>query len=351
MDMTYAGTYGRLNAMYSDFLSDQFMAQLRDKGAEDFVNMLSTTHYRREIDSFSSLYKIPDLVEVVLNAHLGRLVREASTIVPPQAADFVSAYVSKWDIENIKAVLSSKLAGFELGQTESFLVVGDNTPVGIFGGKLSRQDLAGMAEQKDIEGAVNYLVRYKYGEVLLGYVEEAKKSNSLAGMILSLDMYYYNRLSDTFKFYNGDEGPLLGYIRDSIDVRNAMNAIKASIFGYDPEDLRGYYFMKGGRILENRLIEMSRKGIESMKQDMPFKIDYAFESYKSDPLLVYFDVALKNELQAKYVPLFKSLPISAGSIIAFMLRAEMERDRLRSLWYGKHYGISPERVHALSMAL
>ena len=77
---------------------------------------------------------------------------------------------------------------------------------------------------------------------------------------------------------------------------------------------------------------------------LPFKIDEAFELYKKDPLITYFETALQKALYSKYVKAFSSIPLSLESIILFMLRSEIERDVLRALWYSKYYRISPDRA-------
>ena len=61
MDATYVGSYGRLQVLKGDFLSDQFMRQLADKEIGEFLNLLSTTNYRQEVDELSNTYQLPDL--------------------------------------------------------------------------------------------------------------------------------------------------------------------------------------------------------------------------------------------------------------------------------------------------
>lgn len=342
MDTTYVGAYGRLQVLRSDFLSDQFVRQLSEKDSGEFLNMLSTTVYRQEIDELSNTYQAPDLAEAVINAHMMRNMRKAGFAIPPLARNFAYAYAARWDIENIKVILSSKVLGYGVSQTESFLIVG-NVPVGTFSGSLDKNDFINMIEMKDIEGVVNYLVRYKYGTVLLEYLEEGKRSNDVTSMILALDSYYYRNLLDSFRFYNGDEGQILEFVMDSIDTKNTMSVIKAIAFGMDYEAIKDHFIARG-RIGEQKLSEMLKKELDGLRQDMPFKIDDAFDLYKRDPLITYFETALQKALYSKYVKSFSSIPLSLESIIIFMLRSEIERDVLRALWYSKYYRISQGRA-------
>ena len=342
MESTYAGIYGKLQTMKIDSLNEHFISQLKEKNVEDFLNLLSSTTYRNEIDKLSGIYKNPDLAESVINAHMVSTINKVSAVIPPSAKEFINAYLSKWDIENIKIVLSSKVLGYDLSHTESFLIVED-TPVGTLSGTLTKYDFVNMIEQKNIEDVVNYLMKYNYGKILLPYVEDAKKSGEISEIISVLDLYYYNNLLDKFKLYNINRLHLFKYIKESIDVSNILNLIKTMELGYNYDDIKKYV-IKGGNISEETLIAMSKKNVYSLKEDIPFEIGYAFDLYKKDQLITYFETALNKELYGRYIKLFKSMPISIEFIMSFILSAELERRVVRGIWYSKYYGISKERA-------
>lgn len=341
MDSTYAGKYGQLSVLSTELLSSEFIEQLEQKEPEEFLKSLSSTSYRKEIDAFSTLYQIPDLVEVALNAHAMRMMKNAYMAVPPLARDFVMAYASKWDIENIKLILSSKKLGYSVESTEIFLMVQRNVPVGVISGPISMEEYKEIIEQKDIEAVVHALTRYGYGTVLLKYLNDVLRTGDISEMVVALDLAYYERLLSSLKFYNGDEGMMLGYVKDLVDVRNVMSALKSSAFGY--KDV-GNYVIKGGNIQESKIAEIASKHIEDTKGDMPFKIDEAYELYKKDPYLAYFEAALKSQLYRKYLKLFDESAISLAYIVGYMIRAEIERDELRLAWMNRYYNVSKERV-------
>jgi V/A-type H+-transporting ATPase subunit C len=340
MDSTYTGAYGRLKGLRSEFLTADFVEQLEAKDTDEFVKALSNTGYRKEIDELSALYKEPDLLEVVINAHMMRMSRNSAFAIPPLARNLVSAFMGRYDIENIKTILSSKKLGYNVEQTETFLVVQRNIPVGIFAGLISREDYTNMLAQKDIEGVVNYIVKFGYGTTLLKYLDEARKGD-ITKMLMALDVYYYTRLIEAFKFYVGNEGIVLEFIKGLIDIKNVMTVIKGIELG--SKDTRSF-MIKGGDIPESKLVEMSQKQVAGLAGYMPFKIDDAFELYKTDPFASYFEAALKRELYKKYLKLFNESGISAAQIIGFMLRSEIERDELRGAWLGKYYKVSKART-------
>ncbi len=344
MDPTYIGAYGRLKASKADFLAPDFVDQLMQRDQDEFLKSLSSTGYRKEIDSLSQLYQMPDLVEAVLNAHMMRMIRNAAFAVPSLARDFISAYVGRWDIENIKVILSSKVLNYAVENTEVFLTVQRGTPVGLFGGTITREDYVKINEQKDVEGVVNALVRFGYGTPLLKYVDEVKRTNDVSSMVLALDTFYYQRLLSTLRFYNGDEGPMYQYVTSLIDIKNITTAIKGNAFGHrNVKD----YFIKGGSIPDNKLVEISTKDASSLKNEIPFKIDDAIERYRKDGLISHIELGMRRELYKKYLKLFDSLAGSLEAIVAFAIRSEIERDELRAVWLTKYYKISKERADTL----
>jgi vacuolar-type H+-ATPase subunit C/Vma6 len=123
-----------------------------------------------------------------------------------------------------------------------------------------------------------------------------------------------------------------------------MTAIKGNAFGY--KNVKDY-FIKGGSIPENKLVEIASKDVSLLKNEIPFKIDEAIVRYKKDGQIAHIELAMRTELYKKYLRLFDSLAGSLEAIIAFAIRSEVERDELRAVWLTKYYKISKERAESL----
>ncbi|MCL4374177.1 MAG: V-type ATPase subunit [Candidatus Marsarchaeota archaeon] len=346
MDSTYIGKYGQLRVLGTELLGKGAMYDLEQKW-DDFLKILSGTTYRREIDEFSALYRGPDLIDVVLNAHMMRIMENAMFAVPPGARSFVKAYLNKWDIENIKLILSAKVLNYPVEQTEKFLMVQHDVPAGLLAGIITRDDYKNIIAQKDIEGVVNSIVKYGYGTILLKYLDSAKRSNDISEMILALDLYYYDALLGAYKLHNNAEGNVGDFIAESIDVRNMTNMLKALLFGFDrPQQ----YIIKGGKISEKEIADAVAKGADAIIERLPFKISEAIELYRREQFISYIEVAQKRELYRKYIQVFRRSGFSLAFILAYMLMGELERDELRNIWFSKYYGISSERYKAMQVA-
>ncbi len=345
-DSTYVGKYGQLKVLSRDFLSGDFIEQLSSKDSGEILKALSSTTYKTEIDSLSGLYKMPDLFEVVINAHAMRMIRYAMSSVPPSAKDFVVSYLSKFDIENIKLILSSKMLGYDVEHTENFLMVQRNIPAGVISGIIKSEEYKGLVAQKDIDSVVKSLTKYGYGVVLLKYLEDAKKSGNLSNMIFALDVYYYDKLFEAYRFHNSPEGSVRGFLQDLIDIKNIMSAIKASTFSYqiDKSDI-----IPNGKIPASELVSLAAKDLDAIKEKIPFNIGYAIEAYKKEPHISYIDIALKRELYKKYLGVFSRSSFSIGFILGFMLKSEIERDELRNVWLNTYYGVRKEVTEAMKV--
>ncbi len=343
MDNTFTGKYGNLRAASLNFLSKNFIEELLKKEQGDFIPSLSRTNYKHEIDRLINMYPMPDSVEVIINSHMVGSLSNAYAMMPPLARDFVRAYSAKWDIENIKGILSAKASGYELSQTESFLVVQQNNPISTISGSITAQQYSEMLGLGGVEEIINYLVRFGYGAIMLKSIDEYRNTRDLSSMFLALDMHYYSNLLQSLRFYNGDEWQASAFVRELIDWKNIISVIKATSFG--KHEGKGFA-IGGGNIREEHIYTMTGKEIQSLKGDIPYEIDWAFEAYKSDPLIIYFDSAIKRAIYKKYLKMFGSSPSSLSYIMRFILRCEIERDDLRSIWLIKHYGIKGLRAES-----
>ncbi len=342
MDPTYSGVYGKLKAESANFLSK---SQIDDiVGGKDMLEVLKDTSYGVEINSLSALYKTPDLIDVILNAHLARLTRTATESLPTAAGPFVRAYISKWDIENIKLILSSKALGYTVSQTDVLLLINQVSAAGTFSGVMSKEDYLNIEKENSIEGVVNSLFKYGYGGILSKYLEEVKKSEDISKMVVALETNYYDSLIDKFRFYEGSEWPVREFLLDSIDSHNIITTLKGIGLGGNPEE----YLIKGGKIPIQKIAEIATNGVEMIPEITGLKLDEAMSAYKEKGFVSYFEIALNLELHKKYLRLFKDLGISLGFIMYFILRLELEKNLLRSIWFSKYYGLGVSKIPYLT---
>ncbi len=346
MDPTYAGAYGRLKAHTTDFLKPSFINEL--KGIDDLEEIgrqLYNTSYREDLDALSALYKNPVLLEMAINRHLITKNKAALFAPPPAAKDLIKAYLSRWDIQNIKSIMSSKYLGYDIKESETFLISFRDVPMGIFGGAMSHDDFRVMLSMSSIEDMINYLLKFGY-QPLLQHLDIYRKSRDVSMLYSSLDTFYYSRLLTLLKFYNGDEGPLSRYFREEIDANNIMVLLKAKDLDVSYDRISSFV-ISDGLISEADFKEMfAMESVQDVVSRLKNRYDFEEElrTYDQEGTLGQFNTKMRKERFEKYVPVFDSQSLSIGSIFSFLLRAEVERENLHSIVYAKTYKLDLDKM-------
>ncbi len=348
----YSASFGRLQALSLNFLSkDQMQNLLRAKDANEIAKQLASTWYGPEIERAASLYKPPELVEVALNRHLVGFNRLAIEASPFSGRSAIRAYLAKWDIQNIELILSSKSLGKTITETEHFLVSSRNFPAGVSCGNIPHDEIKIVLSQPNVEAAVNQLVRYGYGTVLMQHLGEYQKTADLGPMMAALQRYYYSALLEALKFFQGDEGVIRELIRVEIDKKNILGLLKAKESNLEKEVVI-QHLIEGGNITTHQLGEMyMTRNVEELvgRIDTYYKLGDRLEQYKKSSSLIDFEAALDRVISENYLSRLKTLPLSIGTIFYFIMWAERERENIRKIVYGKHYDLPPERISSMLM--
>lgn len=352
MDPTYTGAYGRIKVYLTEFLSDDILRRLADSATvEDISAMMYSTFYREDMEQFSALHKGVDLLNMAINHRIIVRNRVALFAAPTPAREIIRAYLSKWDIENIKSVISSKYMGYEIKESESFLISFRDVPIGLFGGAMSHDDFKGLMSLGSIDEIVNRLSNFGYGQDVMQQMDRYRKSGDIGILLSALDAHFYFRLSDSLKFYNGDEGPLRRFINEEIDVRNIMVILKGVDLGVEFDRLKEALIPMGNisvaslqDIYSSGFIEQS---IEKLKAHYP-GMEEALKEYSENRRLEVFESLMRAELYRKYLDVFSQQALSAGFTFYFIIKSELERERLRSIIFGKYYGLSGERIRSMA---
>lgn len=346
MDPTYAGAYGRIKAYTTDFLRSSFIGDLKNiDDLEEIMRQLYNTSYREDIDALSALYKNPVLLEMAINRHLITKNKVALFAPPPASKDLIKAYLSKWDIQNIKSIMSSKYLGYTIKESETFLISFRDVPMGIFGGAMSHEDFRVMLTMSSIEDMINYLLKFGY-QPILQHLDLYRKTKDLSMLFSSLDAFYYSRLLSLLKFYNGDEGPLTRFFREEIDANNIMILLKAKDLDVGFERISGFV-ISGGNLSVDNLKEMfALPSMEDVVSRLKSRYDFEEElkTYNEEGTLGQFDTRMKTSRLENYLPVFDSQALSIGSVFSLLLRAELERENLHSIIYAKTYNLDPSRL-------
>jgi V/A-type H+-transporting ATPase subunit C len=347
---SYSSSFGRLQSISANFLSKGDVQNLvKAKDVDEMTRILQSTWYGPEIERASNLYSPPELLEVALNRHLVEINKIVLESAPFSGKTAVRSYLLKWDIYNIELILSSKIIGRAITETEPFLISSRNYPAGISAGNISHDEMKIILLQPDLESVVNYLVKYKYGTIILQHFDSFQKTGDLSPMMLDLVAYYYANLIESLKFFQGDEAIIRDLFRMQIDKKNIMSLLKCKDSNLD-RDLVAKHLIEGGHVSLNDLMDMfgSKNAEEFVNRiEEHLALGDLLETYRKTHSLIDFEVALDKFASLSYVQKLKSISLSIGFIFHFIIIAEFEWDNIKRIAYGKRYGISMDRINSM----
>ena len=343
----YASSFGRLQSIAINFLSEDVLQNLlKANSVTDIVKQLESTWYGEEIKKSASVYNGAELLEVALNRQLVETNRVISEATPFAGKNAVRTYLSKWDLYNIELILSSKAMGREITETESLLVSSRNVPAGIAAGNIPHDEIKIILAETNVDGVVNKLAKYGYGVVLMKYLDEFQKTGDMGPMMSALHEEYYQKMLESLKFFQGDEGAIRELIRAEIDKKNILNLLKAKDSNLE-KDVVSKHLIENGRISTKELLDSYEvKDVAELvgKFDSYFKLTDAIEQYKTSKSLIDFEVAITKIIFENNVKKLRNIALSIGNIFYFIFRAEIEHENLKRITYGKRYDLSTDKI-------
>ena len=343
----YASSFGRLQSIAINFLSEDFLQNmLKANNVTEMVKQLESTWYGEEIKKAASVYKDAALLEVALNRHIVETNRIISEATPFAGKNAVRTYLSKWDLYNIELILSSKAMGREISQTESLLVSSRNVPAGIAAGNISHDEIKIILAETTVDGVVNKLTKYDYGVILMKHLDDFQKTGDLGPMMSALHESYFQKLLESLKFFQGDEGAIRDLVRAEIDKKNLLNLLKAKESNLE-KDIVSKHLIEGGRISTKELLDSYEvKDVVEMvgRFDSYFKLTDSIEQYKTSKSLIDFEVGITKNIFENNVKKLRNIALSIGNIFYFIFRAEIEHENLKRITYGKRYEISNDKI-------
>ena len=348
---SYSSSFGRLKSLSTNFISSNILQTLvHAKDVSEMTRILEPTWYGPEIERAASLYSPPELLEVALNRHIVEINKIALESTPFSGREAIRAYLLKWDIHNIELILSSKIIGRAITETEPFLVSSRNFPAGISAGNISHDEMKIILSQAGVDGVVNHLVKYRYGPILMQHLDTYQKTGDLGPMMADLISYYYTTLIESLRFFQGDEGVIRDLFRVQIDKRNILSLLKGKDSELDRE-LISKHLIKGGNISRDDLFDIfGSKSMEEFvgKVQKQYNLtDLLKDTYTKTHSLIDFEVAFDKFISKSYLKRLKNIPLSLGSIFHFIITAEYEWDNIKRIAYGKRYDLSIERITSM----
>ncbi len=347
----YASALGRLRPEFPSFLGrEAFAALLAARDVGEVAKLLETTPYAPDVARARATHPGPALLEIAINRTFVRRNRHAYEATPFAGRPVVAAYLGRWDLENVELILSSKVHGRPLTETDEALVSSREIPAGLYAGVMTLDDVRGLLAEPTVEATVTSLVRFGYGTTVLPLVEAFQRTRDIFPILHALDRQYFRNLLAAARFFQGDEWVVRDLVASEIDLRNALLLLKGKQAEL-PLDIVQARWLDGGTLPAAQAPDLYGARTvpelaERFVRTYP-SIGEGAEEFAASGSLRGYEVALQRDRAVTALKRLLAYPLSLSVIFAYLVRAELERGDLRRIAFGKLYGLSHERLQPL----
>jgi len=349
--MVYGYANARVHGMKGLLLSHKIYTELSNlKSVEAMVEYLHKTHHKESLLNATTRYSGSQLIEYASGVHYAEVVSKIKKITPDKDKEIIDAFLTKWDIINLKVVVASKNTTSNFSDVVSKLI-----PVGL----ISKSVLERIynANNRDF---ISEIKRTALGSELfsqntsdlsvhsLSRLKEAIKSHNQYSQIhIILDNYAYHIVENHLKKYISNKQVRLVYerLRDKISSKNILVIERLKRSGIkDPKKIKSYLIAGGSLSLSvlDKIISFEKFSdlVSFIKQRSEFS---NFDNGEPKTLL-----DLENELarlrSRKILMTFHRSILSLGTLLGFILLKEEEMNNLRKIARAKEFGVKPEEV-------
>ncbi len=347
----YASALGRLKPEFSQFLGrDAYASLVAAKEPNELAKLLETTPYTVDIARARATLTGATMVEVAINRTFVRRNRHAYEAAPFAGRAIVAAYLGRWDIQNIEMILSAKVLGRTITETEDHLVSSREIPAGLYAGVMTLDDFRIVLGQPTVEATVAHLVKHGYGGTILPLLEAFERTHDIFPVLQALDRQYYRSVLEAARFFQGDEWVVRAFVQSEIDVRNTMLLLKGKAAELGVEAVLARW-LDGGTLTSAQAPDLyAARGVPELAERLATRFPSITEGnaeHANGESLSGYEVAIQRDRALTELKRMRTYPLSLAVIFAYLLMAELERADLRRIVFGRLYGFSPERLTPL----
>lgn len=348
-DTTYGYACTRVKARKALILQKQFFEDLLNQRTIDgMTTMLERTYYKDLLTRLSARYSGSELLEMVAEVHYKDVVNKVRGFSPEDAQPAVTLLMRKWDILNLRTIISSKRSGKTWEEIRPYLVSA---------GELTPEQLKKLAECEP-EKLYTRIKSTPVGRELLSqsarqmqgtgleqmFAKSLKDAQVLTQLKILLDASYYNYLQEGIVSSDRDAPLIKSLVAKEIDLRNIINALRLKRNGVTDLAKAEPHLIRGGRA--------SKALIESLLKAKPAEeaalIRPLFRLSEGEyPSLSALEAELERTLARERVRIFYRGPVSLSTIIGFLFIKEEEMNNLRKVARGKDYHLTPEEIRPM----
>jgi V/A-type H+-transporting ATPase subunit C len=351
-DITYGYACTRVKARKALILKKPFYEDLLNQRTLDGVTaMLERTYYKEILNRLSGKYSGSELLEMAAEVHYKEVVNKVGGFSPEDSQPAITMLMRKWDIMNLRTIISAKVSGKSWEAIRPYLVPA---------GELTPEQLKKLAEcepeklySKVKSTAVGRELLLQSSKKLQGsgssleqvFLKALKDAQALTQLKILLDSSYYNYLQEGIVSSDKDAELIRSLVAKEIDLRNIINTLRLKRSGASELPAVEPHLIHGGKVTK-RIVEALLKAKSSEEVVSAIRPVFKLEAGAYSPLSE-LEVALEHSLAREKVRIFYRSPISLSTLVGFLMIKEEEMNNLRKIARGKDYRLTPEEIRPM----
>lgn len=320
---------------------------------------LMRSPYRDDFAGMPARITDEERVELAISRNFARTSQKLLRITPQQSRQTLRAFLGRYDVHNLKAVLLAKKLGRNAEQTQHLLLPA---------GSLSPAELSQMLSAKSPEELYESIRATEFGASFLSSASTRRipKSQIKAALqkpdsepaqldllLSALDSYYYEVASSAARGGEKDAEILLGLIRSEADAKNAMTVMRMKKGGADRLSILKS-MVDGGSLRQHQLERMAdAPDVPAVAQLAAgffisetgrLEFSAAEKRYGQDGQLSHFEVVFETSIARRSLKVLRRSMMSIGAIAGFLFLKEEEMNNIRKIVRGHALGLPMEKI-------
>jgi V/A-type H+/Na+-transporting ATPase subunit C len=322
----YAYPNARVRARVGRLFSEKQITEIIESDNVDEVQnyLRGFPEYAKYVDQYP--------LEKALDSQLAETYDLVARIAPDDIRDVFRALLKKWDIRNIKSLITAKEVGLDSEKTMELII-----PFGDL-----KEDLGRLSEVNTITDIITGLEGTDYAQILEDALPAYESSQMVLPLEAALDKYYLENLLKASANPADDNSSLIHtYIGSQVDVTNLKIILRAKVDGLKYDDISPYMITNGYQIRDWKLKDlMEAEDVAAVVSSME-GTDYspilseALNKYNQTGSIAAFEKDLDAYLTKMARNFAVKKPFGAGPMIGFLNRKENEVRNLKVIARGK----------------
>ena len=337
----YAYMSARVKAKTSKLLKEEDYNKMLMMSVPEISHYISEAGYSKEMNDLGSRHEGIELLEYATYMNMSKQFRSILESANGELKSMISAYLTKWDFENLKVVLRGRNYGLSPDKIREDLVIA---------GSLKEDDIERIMSAPSIED-VMAIFKTKTG---LSVSDEAlrlyKEENVLTRIEDELTIGYYKGVLDSITGKDRATNIFRSYIKYVIDLKNIETIMKFKMENVDGA-LAADFFIPGGAQLNDKIfaqanaaptIEAAFNELQSLKVFEELKTLLSQTPNVSLLVLTMERFRLKLAIQVSHM-----YPLSVIPVVVYMIMKEDEVKKIRTVAHGINSGLDRDTIKNL----